>query len=133
MILCQWCHRNHIFIKGKQWKDGASLMAQWLRIRLPMQGTHVWALVQEDPTCRRAAKPVHLNYWACALEPASHNYWAHAPRAHALQQEKPLQWEACSPQLQKAHVQQQRPNTAKKKKKGWHLNLSIELIMLSEK
>ena len=41
-----------------------------------MQGTRVQALVQEDPTCRRATKPVRHNYWACALEPASHNYWA---------------------------------------------------------
>ena len=45
-----------------------------------MQGTRVRALVQEDPTCRGAAKPVHHNYWACALEPASHNYWAHVPQ-----------------------------------------------------
>ena len=41
-----------------------------------MQGTRVWALVREDPTCRRATKPVRHNYWACALEPASHNYRA---------------------------------------------------------
>ena len=55
---------------------GASLVVQWLRIRLPMQGTWVRALVQEDATCCRATKPVRHNYWACALEPASHNYWA---------------------------------------------------------
>ena len=36
----------------------ASLVAQWLRIRLPVQGTRVRALVWEDPTCRRAAGPV---------------------------------------------------------------------------
>ena len=63
-----------------------------------------WSLAQEDPTCRRATKPMHHNYWACTLEPVSHNYWArmpqllslhattteaHAPRAHAPQQEKP--------------------------------------------
>ena len=50
------------------------------RIRLPMQGTRVRALVQEDPTCRGATKPVRCNYWACALEPASHSYWAHSPQ-----------------------------------------------------
>ena len=38
--------------------DWASLVAQWLRVRLPMQGTWVRALVQEDPTCRGAAGPV---------------------------------------------------------------------------
>ena len=34
-------------------------------------------------------------------------------RAHALQQEKSPQREACTPQLEKAPVQQQRPNIAK--------------------
>ena len=52
---------------------GTSLVAQWLRIRLPMQGTQVRALVQEAPTCHRATKPVHHNYWARTLEPSSHN------------------------------------------------------------
>ena len=45
-----------------------------------MQGTQVRSLVREDPTCRGATKLVHHNYWACALEPASHNYWAHVPQ-----------------------------------------------------
>ncbi|XP_061053708.1 D-ribitol-5-phosphate cytidylyltransferase isoform X2 [Eubalaena glacialis] len=35
---------------------------QWLRIRLPMQGTRVQALVREDPTCHGATKPVRHNY-----------------------------------------------------------------------
>ena len=41
---------------------GASLVAQWLRICLPLQGTRVRALVWEDPTCRRATKPMRHNY-----------------------------------------------------------------------
>ena len=84
---------------------GTSLVAQWLRIRLPMQGTRVRALVREDPTCRGATKPMRHNYWACTLEPMSHSYWARVPqllkpvpRARALQQEKPLKWEAHAPQ-----------------------------------
>ena len=48
------------FVEIKRW--GASLVAQWLRIRLPMQGTRVRALVREDPTCRGATKPVRHNY-----------------------------------------------------------------------
>ena len=74
---------------------GTSLVAQWLRICLPMQGTQVRALVREDPTCRGETKPVRHNYWACALEPTSHNYWSPcATTTVAPQQEKPPQWEA---------------------------------------
>ena len=61
-----------------------SLVAQWLRIHLPMQGTWVRSLVREGPTCRGATKTVHHNYWACALEPASHNYWAREPQLLSL-------------------------------------------------
>ena len=41
---------------------GASLVAQWLRVCLLMQGTRVRALVWEDPTCHGAMKPVSHNY-----------------------------------------------------------------------
>ena len=41
---------------------GASLVAQWLRICLPMQGTRVRALVWEDPTCHGATRPVSHSY-----------------------------------------------------------------------
>ena len=60
--------------------SGTSLVAQWLRIHLPTQGTRVRSLVQEDPTCHGATKPMCHNYWACALEPTSHNYWACEPQ-----------------------------------------------------
>ena len=58
----------------------ASLVAQWLRICLPMQGARVWAGAREDLTCRRATNPMHHNYWACALELTCHNYWARMPQ-----------------------------------------------------
>ena len=123
-----------------------SLVAQWLRIHLPMQGTRVQALVWEDPTCHGATKPTCHNYWACALEPVSHSYWARVPQllkparseAHVLQLLSPgaattearapgARAEATamrsprtttkssprSPQLEKARVQQWRPNAAK--------------------
>ena len=45
----------------KEIKDGASLVVQWLRVCLPMQGTRVRALVWEDPTCRGATGPVSHN------------------------------------------------------------------------
>ena len=41
---------------------GASLVVQWLRICLLMQGTQVRALVWEDPTCHGATGPVSHNY-----------------------------------------------------------------------
>ena len=50
---------------------GASLVVQWLRIPLPMQGTRVRSLVREDPTCCGATKP--MCYLACVpqlLKPA---------------------------------------------------------------
>ena len=58
---------NYISIKlGKNVlkirQSRASLVVQWLRIRLPMQGTRVRALVQVDPTLRGATKPMHHNY-----------------------------------------------------------------------
>ena len=44
-----------------KWIRGASLVAQWLRVCLPMQGTWVRVLVWEDPTCHGAAGPVCHN------------------------------------------------------------------------
>ena len=54
-----WPRLDETLIKRKA---GASLVAQWLRICLPMQGTRVRALVCEDPTCRGATRPVSHNY-----------------------------------------------------------------------
>ena len=48
--------------EAKEPTKRASLVAQWLRICLPMQGTRVRALVWEDPTCRGATRPVSHNY-----------------------------------------------------------------------
>ena len=62
--------------------------------------------------------------WAHSLEPGSRKYWAHVPqllkaacpRAHAPQEEEPLQWGACIPQLECSPClpkEQWRPSTAK--------------------
>ena len=58
--------KNKMINKHMKKNLGASLVAQWLRICLPMQGTRVRALVREDPTCCGATKPMRHNYWACA-------------------------------------------------------------------
>ena len=60
----------------------ASLVAQWLRIRLPMQGTRVRALAREDPNMPRSNKaraPQLLSLCSRArepqlLKPVCHNY-----------------------------------------------------------
>ena len=52
--------------------SGTFLVVQWLRIHLSMQGTWVWSLVQEDPTCCRAN-------WTCLP-----HCWAHAPQLWKL-------------------------------------------------
>ena len=65
-------------VRDEKGSTGTSLVVQWLRTHLPMQGTWVQALVWEDPTCCGATKPMRHSYWACALEPTSHSCWAHA-------------------------------------------------------
>ena len=42
-----------------------SLVVQWLRICLAMQGTWVQSLVQKDPMCHGATKGTCSNYGAC--------------------------------------------------------------------
>ena len=58
------------------WDCWTSPMVQSLRICLSTQGPLVRSLVQEDPTCYRATKPMSHKFWACALEPTWHNYWS---------------------------------------------------------
>ena len=65
---------------------GTSLVAQWLRIRLPMQGTRVPSLVREDPTCCGATKPTNHNYWAHVPQLLKPTH----PRACVLQLLKPM-------------------------------------------
>ena len=83
----------------------------------------LWNNLADEPTlwslCSRAYAykpmlPVVLNYWVFVLQLQK----PIVPRARAPQQEKSLQWEACAPQLEsspsslqleKAHMQQQRP------------------------
>ena len=85
------------------WFSCKESACQWME-------TRVQSLAQENPTCRRATKPVHHSYWACALELGSCNYWTHVPQllkpaglsTCPLQQEKPPKWEACVLQLERS-------------------------------
>ena len=63
-----------------KWQPGASLVAQWMKIHLPMQETQVQSLVQEDPTCLGATKPMYHNLWTGAQGPVSCNHWACVPQ-----------------------------------------------------
>ena len=68
LICVKWITNKNLLykktnkIKFKKKDLRASLVAQWLRICLPMQGTRVRALVWEDPTCRGATRPVSHKY-----------------------------------------------------------------------
>ena len=57
-----YTHVHSSIHKSQKVETGTSLVAQWLRIHLPVQGTRVRALVREDPTCRGATKPACHNY-----------------------------------------------------------------------
>ena len=56
------CTFSLCFADVSKYSAWASLVAQWLRARLPVQGTQVRALVWEDPTCHGTTKPVCRNY-----------------------------------------------------------------------
>ena len=104
---------KNIFQKMSKMKVRVSLVVQWLRIFLSMQGTQVWCLVLKDPTCHEALKLLHHNYWS----PWTQDPMLHNKRSHCS--EKPMH---CNErvalsllQLQKAQGQQWRPSAAKNK------------------
>ena len=104
VIKPQWKRKKRRRKKQRKPKinQRASLVVQWERIHFVRQGTWVWLLVQGDPTCLGATKPLNHSCFAQAPEPMLSNYWAclprplkpECPRARAPQQGKPLQWEA---------------------------------------
>ena len=98
------CHdsskTNH---KDQKLGRGVSLVAQWLGVRLPMQGTQVRALVWKAPTCCGAAGSAYPNYWGPrAWSPRSAAREATAMRGTRTARKSSPR----SPQLGKAHVQQ---------------------------
>ena len=90
------------------------------------QVTRVRFLVWEDPTCHGATKPMGHNYWACTLEPSSHNKRSrhNEKSTHCSKEEPPLT-------TTRERAQQWRPSTAKKrlinlnKKRSWSLCLPV--------
>ena len=55
--MVHWALLTQEVLNNNSLGDFPSLVAQWLRICLTMQGTRVRALVWEDSTCRGATKP----------------------------------------------------------------------------
>ena len=108
-----------------------SLVAQWLRICLLMQGTWVQSLAPEDSTCCWATNPLHHKYSAHTLEPMSNNCLSLCSLEPKLcnggverveMRGRLGHWGTCapqieniphSPQLGKACSQQWRPSRAK--------------------
>ena len=90
----------------------ASLVAQWLRICLPMQGTRVRALVWEDPYMPQSG-------WAREPQLLSLRVWSlcSATREAAMVRGPRTAMKSGPrlPQLEKALAQKRRPNTAKNK------------------
>ena len=94
-----WLNGNENTTWQNMWDTGkatlkgkfrASMVAQWLRIHLLMQGTQVQALVWEDPTCHGATKAVCHSYWACTsqlLKPMHREPMLYNKRSHCI--EKP--------------------------------------------
>ena len=106
-----------IWLLEKKYKEIAtktSLVVQWLRICLPIQGIWVRSLVGEDPICYRTSKPMCHSFWErCAV---CCSYWS-----PCTQEPMPV-----PPQ-----EQQQRPRTATNKlKKKKRISNQIDKILV---
>ena len=67
--------RHFIHSGGIKEEIGTSLVVQWIKICLPVQGTWVQSLVREDPTGHGTTKPTHHSYpWTTTTEPTCFNY-----------------------------------------------------------
>ena len=87
------------FFRNRETHSWASLVVQWIRINLPMQGIWIQSPVQEDSTCCEATEPMYC-YWAQALESRSGNYWGLCAATHVPRScnREAITVEACAPQ-----------------------------------
>ena len=99
----------HTEVRGNnlldQRRSETSLVVQGLSIYPMGQETQVQSLVQEDPTCCRAAKPVR-----------------HAPRACGLQGREPPQWKVHAPPRNQSSLACPNWNKASPATKTQHAN-----------
>ena len=54
--------KGHVFLMSHSILHGASLVARWLNIRLPVQETQIGSLVREDPLGKEMA--IHSSIFA---------------------------------------------------------------------
>ena len=71
-------------------------------------GGSVW----EDPTCHRAMRPIHHNYWNCALEPVSCNFGSPSTLEPVLHKRSHSNEKPKRTPTRVASMQQRRPSTA---------------------
>ena len=101
-------------------RGGTSLVVQWSRVCILMQGTRVQTLVPEDSTCLRATKLMCHRCWAHVLQllkPVCSEALLPNKRGHCNEKPVPCNWRVapCRPQLEEACRQQQCPSTAKRR------------------
>ena len=122
-LLCSFCNRLSLKTTSQGFPGGSVIENPPANA-----GDTSQSLIWEDPTCLRATKPMCCNYWACDLEPRAPQLLKPVYlRACALQPEKPLKWEAHTPQLESrpTHCNWRKPtqwwrtSTAKNK---WEIN-----------
>ena len=99
-----------------------SLMLQWIRIRLPMQGRRVWSLVWEDPKCRGTTKLSRGNCWSPQV------------LGPVLCTKRTPRWEAHAPQQRGAFTRHEKksrrsnrdPAQPKTNKQASHLRIQVK-------
>ena len=74
--------------ENKTEESRTSLVVQWLGIHQPLQGTRVWSLVWEDPTCLGATQPVHPEDGTCTLAPTLCSMRSHNNKKHTHHNEE---------------------------------------------
>ena len=106
----------------KKCTNGTSLVVQWLRICLAMQGTWVRSLVQEDPTNWGATKPV-------CLESLLHN-----KRSHPSEKPRLITRESLCAATKTQHSRNVKiNNSSKKHTKDLNRHFSCEDIQVANK
>ena len=97
MLVINLCYDGHsdcfwVFVWLLKTTLRVSLVVQWIRICLLMQGIGVWSLVQKYSMCPRATNPLCHKRWTLhTLESMLHNWRSHHSEKPAHLNEDPGQ------------------------------------------